>query len=105
MTQPSPSPANATPQTFAAGYVFGIPLGDLGWFGSLLIGVASGFFAFFASTFCAIVFVLIYNTAAHANIDFALTYRHVGFPIGLAVMAVSLGYLARLWLKRILRRN
>jgi hypothetical protein len=105
MTQPSPTSANATPRTFAAGYVFGVPLGDLGWFGSLLIGVASGFFAFFASTFCAIVFVLIANTAGHANIDFALTYRRVGFPIGVTVMIVALAYLGRLWLKRILRRS
>ena len=71
MSQSSPTTAHATPRTFGAGYLFGIPLGDLGWFGSLLIGVASGFFAFFASTFCAIFFILIYNTAFHGTIDFA----------------------------------
>ncbi len=104
MTQSSPiAPASA--RTFGAGYIFGVPLGDLGWFASLLIGVASGFMAFFAATFCAIAFILVYNTALHRTIDFALSYRRVGFPIGLIVMAIALTYLGRLWFKRILRRN
>jgi len=105
MTQTSPTAVQATAKTLGAGYLFGIPLGDLGWFGSLLIGVASGFMAFFASTFCAIVFILVYNTAAHGSIDFARSYRWVGLPIGLLVMAVALTYLGTLWLKRILRRS
>jgi hypothetical protein len=105
MTQTSPTNPHVTPRTFGAGYLFGMPLGDLGWFGSLLIGVASGFLAFFASTFCAIVFILVYNTALHGNIDFALSYRRVGFPIGVVVMAFALSYLGTLWLKRILRRS
>jgi hypothetical protein len=105
MTQPSPTAAHATPRTFGAGYVFGIPLGGLGWFGSLLIGVASGFFAFFASTFCAILFILIANTAFHTTIDFASSYRRVGFPLGVLVLIAALSYLGTLWFKRILRRS
>jgi hypothetical protein len=105
MTQTSPLGAHPTSRTFAAGYLFGVPLGDLGWFGSLLITVASGFLAFFASTFCAIVFILVYNTATHANIDFALSYRRVGFPIGVVVLAFAFSYLGVLWVKRILRRS
>ena len=105
MTQTSPTNAHATPRTFGAGYLFGVPIGDMGWFSSLLIGVASGFIAFFASTFCAIFFILIYNTALHGSIDFALSYRRVGFPIGILVMVSALGYLGMLWLKRILRRS
>jgi hypothetical protein len=105
MTQPAPTSAPVIPRTFGAGYLFGIPLGDLGWFGSLLIGVASGFLAFFASTFLAIVFVLILNSATHANIDFASTYRRVGLPVGLTVLVVALSYLGTLWFKRILRRS
>lgn len=85
--------------------LFGVPFGDLGWFASLLMGVAAGFLAFFAATFCAIVFILVYNSAAHGSIDFALSYRRVGLPIGLLVMALALGTLGTLWLKRILRRN
>ncbi len=85
--------------------MFGVPLGDLGWFASLLMGVASGFLAFFATTFCAIVFILAANTATHSKIDFALSYRVIGFPIGLIVMLAALGYLGTLWFKRILRRS
>ena len=61
--------------------------------------------AFFASTFCAIVALLIYNTATHADIDYSLTYRRAGLPIGLAVMAIAFVYLGTLWLKRILRKS
>ena len=105
MTQSNPTGAHPAPRTIAAGYLFGVPLGDLGWFGSLLIAVASGFVAFFASTFCAIVALLIYNTYTHAAIDYSLTYRRVGLPIGLAVMAVAFTYLGALWIKRILRKS
>jgi hypothetical protein len=105
MTQPSLTNVHVTPRTFGAGYVFGIPLGDLGWFGSLLIGVASGFFAFFASTFCAIFVILIYNSAFHGTLDFALSYRRIGFPIGVIVLIFALSYLGTLWFKRILRRS
>jgi hypothetical protein len=77
----------------------------MGWFASLLMAVATGFMAFFASTFFAIVFILIDNTATHNSIDFALSYRRVGFPIGVAVMTVALAYMATLWFKRIVRAD
>jgi hypothetical protein len=64
-----------------------------------------GFGAFFAATFFAIFAVLIYNTATHRAIDFALTYRRVGLPVGLVVLALSLGYLGMLWVKRQLRKS
>lgn len=105
MTQTTPATTRATPRSFGAGYLFGVPLGDLGWFSSLLMGVASGFMAFFAATFCAIVFILVDNTALHGDIDFALSYRRVGLPVGLVVMAIALIYLGTLWVKRILRRS
>ena len=38
-------------RTLGAGYLFGAPVGDLGWFASLLMGTATGFAAFFAATF------------------------------------------------------
>ncbi|HEV2645727.1 MAG TPA: hypothetical protein VGU46_05110 [Acidobacteriaceae bacterium] len=98
MTQPSPIAANP------AGNLFGIPLGKMGWFASLLMAVAAGFMAFFASTFCAIICILLANTAAHKSIDYALSYRRIGFPIGLSVMAVALAYMSTLWIKRITRR-
>jgi hypothetical protein len=83
------------------GYLFGIPLGDLGWFTSLLMSFALGFAAFFAATFG----VLIYNTATHRAVDFALTYKRVGLPVGLLVLVAALGYLGTLWVRRQLRKS
>ena len=88
-----------------SGYLFGIPLGDLGWFTSLLMSFALGFAAFFAATFFAIFGVLIYNTATHHAVDFALTYKRVGLPVGVLVLVVALGYLGTLWVRRQLRKS
>ncbi len=94
-----------SPRTPGSGYLFGIPLGDLGWFTSLLMSFALGFAAFFAATFFAIFGFLIYNTATHHALDFALTYRRVGVPVGLLVLVLALGYLGTLWVRRQLRRS
>jgi hypothetical protein len=92
-------------RTLGAGYVFGAPVGDLGWFASLLMGTAAGFAAFFAATFCGIIGILIYNSAGHHAVDFALSYKRVGLPVGLVVLAGSLSYLGTLWARRQIRRS
>jgi hypothetical protein len=97
--------ADSTSRGFAKGYLFGIPLGELGWFGTVLIALASGFLTFFATTFCAIFGILFYNLATHGTVDFAISYRWVGFPAGLLVLAFSSVYLGRLWLRRMTRRS
>jgi len=76
----------------------------MGWFASLLMAAAGGFIAFFASTFLAIVFILIANSTAHRSIDFTVSYRLVGLPVGLVVLAVALAYMGTLWCRRIFRR-
>jgi len=73
-------------------------------FTSLLMSCAVGAAAFFAATFFAIFAVLIYNTAMHGSVDYALTYRRVGLPVGLVVLVLALGYLGTLWAKRHLRK-
>ena len=88
------------PKALGAGYLFGIPVGDLGWFASLLMGTALGFAAFFAATFFAIFGILIYNSAAHGTVDFALSYKRVGLPVGLVVLVLALGYLGAMWVRR-----
>jgi hypothetical protein len=93
-----------TPRTIGSGYLFGVPLGDLGWLASLLMSFALGFAAFFAATFCAIICTLFYNTATHHAVDFSLTYKRIGLPVGLLVLVVALGYLGTLWVRRQLRR-
>jgi hypothetical protein len=93
-----------TPRTLGEGYLFGVPLGDLGWFSSLLMALASGFAAFFGATFLGIVAILIYNTATGRIADYAWSYVRVGLPVGLLVMILALTYLGTLWVKRKFRR-
>lgn len=97
--------ANHVERARQEGVLFGIPLGDLGWFASLLMGMATGMAAFFLSTFVAIIVLLIDTAATHHTPDFALTYRDVGFPIGVIVMALALGYLGIQWLRRMARKR
>ena len=87
------------------GTIFGIPMGDLGWFQSLLMGLATGMTAFFLATFLAIVGFGIYAGVTHRAIDFALTYKRVGFPVGLVVGVFALGYLGVQWIRRITMRR
>ena len=89
------SPASAT--------LFGIPVGELGWFASLLMGTATGFAAFFAATFLGIVSLLIWNTAGH-TVDYSYAYKRFGLPIGLIVLAAAYAVLGTLWTRRQLRR-
>jgi len=82
------------------GRVFGIPLGDFGIFSSLLLSFALGFMAFFGATFLAIFALLFYNQGGHHNVDFADTYKFVGLPAGLIVLALSLALFGSLWIRR-----
>ncbi len=87
------------------GVLFGIPLGDLGWFSSLLMGAATGMAAFFATTFCAIVVLLVEQTVTHRVPQYQLAYRDAGFPVGVTVMALALGYLGVQWSRRMIRKS
>ncbi len=102
-TYRSPFPAQLERKTFLNGYVFGAPLGDMGWFASLLIGLATGMAAFFLATFLGIVSLLIRLSTGHP-VDFAISYRLIGFPVGVTVMVLAVAYMAMLWVKRITRK-
>ena len=104
MSRQSQVPVTGAPRTFGGGYFFGVPVGDLGWFSRLLIGLALGFLAFFLATFCAIFAVLFLNSFGHRSLDYTLSYRHVGLPIGIVVAILALSYLGTLWIRRQLRR-
>ncbi len=104
MALPSHPDSQPTPRTLGQGYLFGIPVGDLGWFATLLMSAASGFAAFFAATFCGIVGLLVYSAATHRTPDYAISYRLIGLPIGLLVLIAASTYLGSLWIKRILRK-
>jgi hypothetical protein len=104
MTQASQNATSTTPRAAGAGYLFGVPVGDLGWFTSLIMGVAIGFAAFFASTFCGIIGILIYNSVTHHAVDFTLSYRRIGLPVGVVVLVLALAYLGTMWVRRQIRR-
>jgi hypothetical protein len=104
MTSASQNGTLATPRAFGSGYLFGIPLGDMGLFATLLMSAAVGFAAFFAATFCAIISLLFYKVATGHMPDFTLTYKWVGIPAGIVVLVLTLSYMGTLWVKRKLRR-
>ncbi len=94
--------ASTSPSTTAAeATLFGIPIGRFGFFSSLLVSVASGFIAFFFTTFCAIFGVMIYDGAHHLPMqNLNISYRFIAAPVGLAAMLFSLAYLLSLWIRR-----
>jgi hypothetical protein len=83
----------------AGGVFFGIPLGDLGLFSSLLMASTLGFLSFFLFTFLGIVGISIYNATGH-HVDLAESYKYIALPAGCVVLAVSLIFFATLWLRR-----
>ena len=68
------------------------------------MGVALGFAAFFLATFCAIVGMLVYLSAGHA-VDFSLSYKRVGLPVGLVVGVSALSYLGVQWTRRMVNKG
>ena len=85
------------PQTGAK--FFGIPLGDLGLFSSILMAFTVGFLSFFLFTFLAIAGIMIYNGMGH-HVDYAESYKYISFPAGCIVLALSLIFFGTLWLRR-----
>jgi 4-hydroxybenzoate polyprenyltransferase len=82
------------------GRVFGIPLGELGLFASLLMAFAFGFLVFFATCFVAIFGLLFYNSAGHHTVNMADSYRYFGLPAGLIALGFALVVLLGLWVRR-----
>jgi hypothetical protein len=80
--------------------LLGIPLGDFGFFSSLLLSLAAGFLTFFATCFLAILSLLVWNTASHTAINYADAYRFVGLPAGLLVLVSGFFFFTGTWLRR-----
>ena len=81
------------------GTVLGFPLKGFGFFTSLLLAFAAAFFTFFASTTIAIFALLAWNLLGHHAVNYADTYRYVGFPAGLLVLVVALPVFGVLWIR------
>jgi hypothetical protein len=80
------------------GVFFGVPLGELGFFSSLVIALAVGCLSFFLTTFIAIFAIMIYNGFGH-SVNYADSYKLISFPIGCVSLAASLIFFGILWLR------
>lgn len=97
-----------TPQTAhssraAGGSFLGFPLEGFSLFQSLLLSFAAAFFTFFASTFLAIISLLVWNGIGGHSVNYADSYLYVGFPAGLLVLLIALPLFGTLWLRARLR--
>jgi hypothetical protein len=90
--------------TRRGGKVLGFPLEGFGLFTSLLLSLASAFFTFFASTTVAIFSLLAWNVFGHHSVNYADSYRYIGFPAGIIVLIIALPVFATLWIRAKLRR-
>ena len=97
--------ANDVERARREGVLLGIPLGDLGWFQSLIMGTATGFAAFFLTTFLAIISLLVYAATTHQAVDYAISYRRVGFPVGVIVLVLAFGFLGLQYIRRMARKS
>ncbi len=95
---------SAQTQRPGGGTVLGFPLEGFGLFTSLLLAFAAAFFTFFATTCMAIFALLAWNRFGHHAISYAASYRYVGFPAGLFVLAVALPVFGTLWVRARLRK-
>jgi len=91
----------ASPRTTAK--FLGFPLEGFSLFASMLLTLATGFFTFFLTTFLAIVSLLIWNGILGHTVNYADTYRYVGFPAGVIALVAAFFLFGTLWLRAKLR--
>jgi hypothetical protein len=96
MTQPA--------QGGRGGRIFGFPLKGFSLFQSLLLAVASAFLTFFATTCISIFALLGWNLLGGHSVNYADTYRYVGFPAGVLVLVVALPFFLALWVRAKVRK-
>ena len=81
------------------GRILGVPLRGFGLLGSLLLAFTLAFFAFFATTCISIFALLLWNLGGHHSVNYADSYRYVGFPAGIIVLALALPFFLILWIR------
>lgn len=81
------------------GKFLGFPLEGFSLFASALLTLATGFFTFFATTFFAIVSLLVWNGILGHTVNYADTYLYVGFPAGVLALIVAFFVFGSLWLR------
>jgi len=88
----------------SAGTFLGFPLEGFNLFQSLLLALASAFFTFFLTTFVAIFSLLVWNGLLHHTVDYADTYRYVGFPAGVLMLLIAVPLFCILWIRAKIRK-
>ena len=91
-------------QHASGGTFLGFPLKGFGLFTSLLLAFASAFFTFFVTTTVAIFALLAWNLLGKHAVNYADSYRCVGFPSGLIVLIVALPVFGTLWVRAKIRK-
>ena len=79
------------------GKVFGFPLKGFGLLSSLLLSFSSAILTFCVTTTVAIFVLLAIRMAGNKAIDFAISYRDIGFPAAVVVLAIALPFFLTLW--------
>jgi hypothetical protein len=82
----------------------GFPLEGFGLFTSLLLAFAAAFFTFFAVTFLAIIWLLVWNGILGHSVNYADSYLYIGLPAGLGMLTVALPVFGTLWVRAKLRK-
>ena len=83
----------------ADGKILGFPLAGFSLLQSLLLAAAAGFFTFFLATTLAIFALLAWNLAGGHAVNYAVSYRYVGFPAGVAALSAALVFFLAVWVK------
>ncbi|MBS1813800.1 MAG: hypothetical protein JSS87_02880 [Acidobacteria bacterium] len=98
----------STPDTNTAHYTgprfFGAPVGDFTFFQTLSFIFAVTVASFLGGTFIGIVSLMVWSLGGH-QVDYSLTYKYFGLPLGIAMCVASAGYLGTLLVRRLLRRG
>jgi len=90
----------SAPSQFPGGKtVLGFPLRGFGLFTSLLLSFASALLTFCIATMIAIFSLLVWNLGGKHSVDFAITYRYIGLPASLVVLAIALPFFLVLWIR------
>ena len=84
--------------------IFGFPLEGFSLFQSLLLAVASAFLTFFATTCIAIFVLLAWNILGGHSVNYADTYRDVGFPAGVLVLVAAVPFFLAVWVRAKVRK-
>ena len=86
------------------GRILGFPLEGFSLLQSLLLSFAAAFFTFFLTTCLSIFALLAWNILGAHSVNYADTYRDVGFPAGVIVLVAALPYFGVMWVRAKVRK-